>query len=89
MNDMGPNARKLFITKMSRDAIPDGGGLADGLKFFTISSLERGAIIDKAMEWTQKAIQLVRTSAEPNPWRAASDEEIAGEILRRIDERAA
>ena len=85
---MGPNVRKLWTHKMSRDAIPDGGGFVDGLEFFT-NPEKRQRIMREAEAWVAQAIAVVRTAAEPNPWREASDEAIAGELLRLIDERAA
>lgn len=82
----GPNVKKLIIQKMSTDAIPADGGLADGLKFLS----DPEAIIAgarKATEFVELAIKTVRESAEPNPWKNASDEDIAGEILRQIGVR--
>ena len=32
---LGPNAKRLLAHKMSVDAIPAGGGLADGIKFLS------------------------------------------------------
>jgi hypothetical protein len=86
MNEFGPNVRKLLIVKMSRDAIPDGGGLADGIEFFANLG-KRKRIMAGAEEWVRQAIAVVRQAAEPNPWKVASDEEIAAELLRRIEER--
>jgi len=37
-----------------------------------------------AEEWVAQAIEAVRLAAEPNPWRTATDEEIAEEILRTV-----
>jgi len=79
----GPNVRKLIAHKMARDAVPSGGGLADALAFLT----RKEAIVASARaatEWVALAIRAVREAGEPNPWREASDEEIAGELLRRI-----
>lgn len=81
---LGPNARKLIAHKMSIDAIPQGGGLAAGIKFLS----SKTAILAGAREatnWTATVIDLVRAAAEPNPWKDAGDEEIAAELLRRID----
>jgi hypothetical protein len=41
----------------------------------------------KAKEWVDAAIQTVRGVREPNPWKNATDEEIAGELLRQIDNK--
>jgi len=83
---LSPSVRKLVIVRMSRIAIPDGGGFADGLEFFT-NAEKRRRIMAEAETWVASAIQLVRSAAEPNPWREADDEAIAGELLRRVDKR--
>ena len=83
---IGPNVKRLLFTKMAKDAIPDGGGLAAGVHF--LSKKENiSAGFKTAREWTEQVIRLVREAEEPNPWKDASDEEIAGELLRRIEER--
>ena len=86
MMNLGPNVKRLVILKMSRDAIPDGGGLADGIEFFT-NSEKRKAIMDGAVVWGKLAIQAVHEASEPNPWKNADDETIAGELVRRSKER--
>lgn len=81
---LGPNVMKLIAHKMSLDAIPSGGGFADGLKF--LMSKERIVASSKtASEWVQMALRLVREAAEPNPWKKSDDEAIAGELLRQIE----
>jgi hypothetical protein len=80
----GPNVKKLIIRKMATDAIPGGGGLADGIRFLSDpQGLSKAA--RAATEWVTVAIRAVREAAEPNPWKAATDEDIAGEILRKIE----
>lgn len=77
----GPNVKKLIAHKMSILAIPPGGGLADGVEF--LMSKER--VIQAAKEataWVEDAIAVVK-SAPDNPFK--TDEEIADEILRRIE----
>lgn len=86
MSQYGPNMRRLLAARMSRLAIPDGGGFVDGLAFFFDKDKRRQVIID-AENWVTAAIFIVRTAPEPNPWREADSEAIAGEILRRVDER--
>jgi hypothetical protein len=83
---MGPNVKKLIAHKMSLDAVPPGGGLKSALDFLT----KPGAIAASGKagtEWVMAAIVAIRTAAEPNPWKNADDEQIAGEVLRRIGER--
>ena len=73
---------------MAIDVIPKGGGFADGIKFFTTpAALPAGW--QTAMTWCNETIQVVRGAAEPNPWKSASEEEIAGELLRQIEARKA
>lgn len=82
----GPNVKRLIAHKMSLDAVPKGGGVADAMKFLTTP----GAIVKSAKEataWVAEAIRVVRLAAEPNSWKNADDEAIAGEILRQIEAR--
>lgn len=84
----GPNVKRLWSIKMAKDAIPDGGGFEDGLKFFSSKeSIAAGA--KAASEWCKLVIESVRRATLPNPWKDATDEEIAGELLRRIDAKRA
>jgi hypothetical protein len=76
---MGPNVKSLVIRKMSYGAIPDGGGLMDGIKFLR-GDLTKSA--RKAQEWVDEAIATVKTAPD-NPF--GDDEAIAGEILRQIE----
>lgn len=80
------NVKRLAIQKMSIDAIPAGGGVADGIKFL---SNPKGIAesFKAACEWSQEVIDAVRNAGEPNPWRDATDEDIAGEIMRQVDEK--
>jgi hypothetical protein len=81
---VGPNVKRLLIIKMSRDAIPDGGGFADGVKFLSSKeSIMSG--YKSAEQWTKDAIQAVRNACDPNPFREADNETIAGEILRKLE----
>lgn len=84
MNEMGPNVRRLFVIRMSRDVIPDGGGIMDGISFFTDMS-KRKAIMENAEEWVYRAISAVRNASDPNPFKDSSDEEVASEILKKYD----
>jgi len=84
----GPNIKRLFATAMAREAIPPGGGFADGVRFLTTP----GAMVEgarKAQAFVTDAIAAVRSAADPNPLRDATDEDIAGEILRQVEERKA
>ncbi len=85
-SESGQNIRRLIAYKMAVDAIPQGGGFEDGLKFLS----SREAVITGAQQasiWVRAAINVLRLAAEPNPWKDADDETIAGEVLRQVDER--
>jgi hypothetical protein len=83
---VGPNVKRLIAAKTSKEAIPDGGGFAYGIEF--LKDKERFLkTVKESHDWVFLAIAAVRQAAEPNPWRNADDEAIAGEILRGIDER--
>lgn len=40
-----------------------------------------------ALDWVNSALTIVRQAGGNNPWATASDEDICGEILRRIEIR--
>ena len=84
LTELTPNVKRLIILRISREAIPDGGGIVDGLNFFADNE-KRKSILATSAIWVKQAIELVRGGAEPNPWKNASDEEIATEILHRAD----
>ena len=87
MNEIiGPNIKKLIIHKMSLDAISPGGGVADGLKFLTDKD-RISKTLREANEWVKQALFVVRNAMEPNPFKNSTDEDIAGEILRKIEDR--
>jgi lysozyme family protein len=69
---------------MSHDAIPDGGGLQDGIAFL----LNQDAMNEgyrRASKWVQEAIDAVK-SAPDNPY-GDNDEAIAEAILAKLDEK--
>lgn len=80
------NRQLLLMRRMSVLAIPPGGGFADGVAFFTDKD-KRHAVTQEAEAWVVQALAAVRGAAEPNPWRDASDDTIAGEILRQAGAR--
>lgn len=85
---IGPNVRKLIVEKMSHDAIPSGGGLADGIGFLSDpKKISDG--VKKATQWVETALIAVRKAQEPNEFKNADDETIAAEILQKIEERRA
>lgn len=78
------NVVKLTIHKMSLDAIPAGGGIAAGVAFLS-DRVKMSGTLRSSHAWVLEAIAAVRAAAEPNPWKDSTDEEIAGEILKRIE----
>ena len=81
-----PNVKKLVIHKVSLDAIPRGGGFADGVKFLSDKDRIIKTMRD-AHDWVKQVIAAVRKAGEPNPFKNATDEDIAGEILKKIEEK--
>jgi hypothetical protein len=68
---------------MSLDAIPKGGGFADGLAFLS----NKQNVIDsaaRARAWVKVALRAVREARDPNPWRLSDNEAIAGYLLEQI-----
>ena len=80
----GPNVQKLLSKFIARNAVPSGGGLADGLKFFTDPD-HRRKVLQKSEEELLLAIKLIKMA--PDNTFGTDDETIAGEILHRIDEK--
>jgi len=78
-----PNVKHLIFLKMGRDAIPDGGGFADGVKFLSSKEAIKNGW-KKAVEWVDAAILAVRQAAEPNQFKNATDEEIATVLVEKI-----
>lgn len=80
---MGPSQKKLICERIAQLAIPDGGGFQAGIDFL-LDPAKVKTTAQAATTWVAQAITLVRTAAEPNPWKTATDEEIAGEILSKL-----
>ena len=81
---MTRSVQRLVIRKMSHEAIPDGGGLQDGIAFL----LNQDAMNEgyrRAYKWVQEAIDAVK-SAPDNPY-GDNDEAIADAILAKLDEK--
>jgi len=78
---MGPNEKKLIFQKMSRDAIPSGGGVADGVRFLADSNRVKKTL-KAATQWVSESISAVQQS-DDNPY-GDDREAICGEILRRL-----
>jgi hypothetical protein len=82
----GPNVTKLITRYMARAAIPSGGGLADGLRFFQDAEI-RKQVIEKSETAVMETIQAIK-AAPDNPY-GDDDERIAGAVLAKLAEREA
>lgn len=82
---MGPNVKRLIVHKLVMLMIPPGSKdpLADGVTALT--KLGDSGMAKQATEWVEQAISAVKTAPD-NPY-GDDDEAIAGEIMRRVDER--
>ena len=80
---MGPNVRKLICHHMSTVMVPPNGGIADALEALTTPG-RLTEVAKESTEWVRQALEAVK-SAPNNPF--SSDEEIAGEILKRVEEK--
>lgn len=83
----GPNMTKLIMKFASRNAIPRGGGLSDGIKFFTDKEY-RKAVLDKSEADALEAIRVIHTAID-DPYKDYDDEIVARIILDKVAEREA
>ncbi len=84
---IGPNMRRLLsevgaTVMMERVKSKDVGGIAERL-------LDRSFLGDmgEAAKRCNAYVAAMRAACEPNPFKNATDEEIAGEIVRRLVEK--
>jgi hypothetical protein len=80
---LGPYARDLLFKFIAVEAIPPGGGLAAGNKFFTDAD-HRHQVIVRGMTNFELAIAAMR-AAPDNPY-GDDEEAIAAAILARIEQ---
>lgn len=85
----GPNVKKLIAHKMSLLMVPPGTG--KGALAVAVGAMVKpgnvAAVAREATAWVELAIAAVRQAAEPNPWKHADDEAIAGKILDEVEKR--
>lgn len=86
MSKYGPSVTKLILKLSVFEAIPPGGGFADGVKFFTDSD-HRKQVMERSEAKALKAIDLIK-SAPDNP-HGDDDEAIAEMILVDVEKRLA
>ena len=78
----GPNVKKLIARKMSKDMVPDGGGLRDAVKALrTPGNLSK--VAQEATKWVEAAIAVVKTAPD-NPY-GDDNEAIAGAVLEGLE----
>jgi hypothetical protein len=82
----GPNVKRLIAAKIAREAIPADGKFADGIEFLLNPDRVRKTA-RQATIWAAASIEAVRNAPGPNPFKNASDEEIAGVILKEMEKR--
>jgi hypothetical protein len=86
MSDYGPNVTKLIMKFVMREAIPTGGGFADGIEFF-MNPERRKQVLAKAEADAVEAIRLIKSA--PDNSYGDDDEVIAGVILEKIAQKMA
>lgn len=84
MREMGPNAKKLFVHFLAKESVPDGGGMVDGIKFFTDPE-HRKEVLERAERNFDLAMIAVKSTTD-NPY-GNDEEKICAEILRQLDQR--
>jgi hypothetical protein len=80
----GPNVTKLITRYMVSEAIPAGGGIADGLRFFQDDE-HRKQILERSERAVLDAIAAVK-AAPDNPY-GSDDELIAAAVLAKLAEK--
>lgn len=78
---LGPKAKELLAHFIAREAVPDGGGIADGLDFLA-NAERRRAGMERAKANLDNALLAIK-AAPDNPY-GDDDEVIAAAILERI-----
>jgi hypothetical protein len=84
--NLGRNVQRLIARKMALDAVPRGGGMVDALNFLSSKdNITKGARV--AAAWVKTACDVVRSAAEPNPFKQSTDDEIAAYLLEQIAQK--
>ena len=76
----GPWVKKLAIRKFSVDAVPPGGGIADGINALRSPDMPRK--MAKCFEWAFEQIDKLRNAH--NDLREFSDEQVAQLLVEAI-----
>lgn len=85
---MTSNKIKLQNVVLSKLVIPPNGGFTNAVDF--LMNLGRpdsksNELVKQAMAQAEEYILAVRNASEPNPFKGSTDDEIAGEILKRMN----
>lgn len=81
---LGPNAKRLMSYYMAKEAIPKGGGFADGIAFLTNPERVRDVARD-ALKFVDAAVFLMR-SAPDNPY-GDDEEAICAAYLAELEKK--
>ena len=73
----------LMIYKMALDG--SRGGFSAAIRMLSSKESVRDAAL-AAKQWCAGVVSAVRGAADPNPWRNSTDDEIADEIMARIEQ---
>ena len=80
---IGPNVKKLLAHFIALEAVPRGGGFADGWNFLADNDRRRRGMA-RAMSNLEAALTALK-SAPDNPY-GDDDEAIAAAILERVED---
>ena len=78
----GPNVKKLIVRRMTVLAIPEGGGLEDGLAFL----MDTNRMVKVAKEATNWVFMMIDYVKKAPDYDGETDEEIAAAVLAKVEE---
>ena len=79
---IGPNVKKLIFHYLSKDV----KNFADGIR--TIQDLAKDPKkFSEAQAWVENSIRSIKNIQGKNPYKDMNDEEIAGAILAKVEEK--
>jgi hypothetical protein len=89
--NLTPNVKRLVLERAATITVQRSKGSESAISGVIERLLDRSFLADlrEANDWAAAAIDAVRHAGEPNPWRCATDEEIAAEVLKRVEARKA
>lgn len=84
MSKHGPKVTMLITKFIPRVAVPDGGGITDGMRFFLDEGYRKQVLVE-AEKMALAAIELIKIAPD-NPF-GLDDEAIADFLLGKIEEK--